>query len=574
MIRSILPASGALALSFLSACDGVSGDPADVTRPSITNLGLATAAGQLAGDEELWLFAARELDSGGRDLNLDGDTLDRVVYVQDLATGRALGTSLALDTRGAFPVLRARDDMALFAVSEAGSGGRDMNADGDEDDAVLHVVDSATLTVRNLGLALAPGTEPDLGDGLVAFLVSETAQGSDLDGDGARTGAVLHVYDAALRATTNTGLALGNTPLFAGGGRFGFFAAESSTDLNGDGDTLDRAVFQVFDPATGVRTSSGLATAGFPPLPAGDAWLLIVADSEQGGLDLDGDGDATGFQTHVFDARTGLVRNLGLGVPVPGGAIVSRSPAAERFGLLVPETIGDLNGDGDLADQVAFLYDPATSSLTGSRRAAVRIVFVSAQLALLVPEAAQGGATGATTDLNGDGDTRDAVAFLLAPASGQTTNLGVDAIDLAGSDALLLLARAESAAGVDWNVDGDRDDVVVHAFDPTTRRTTSTGIASVDVFGATRTEVLLYVDESDQRADLNGDGDRSDQVFVLHDLTKRRNASLGLAGGFGGARFASLTRAGSVVLLANELAQGLDLNRDGDLFDDVFHRAE
>src|SRR5262245_2838727 len=166
MVRPFLSAVGGLALPFLAGCNDT-GEPAALSSPSITNLGLASAPGELAGEGELWLFAAREFDSAGRDLNGDGDAFDRVVHVQDLATGTTRNTGLALETRGPAPILRVRDGLAVFAVSEPGNGGIDLDGDGDASDTVLQVIDAAGSS-RNLGLALARATPPAVGDGLVA----------------------------------------------------------------------------------------------------------------------------------------------------------------------------------------------------------------------------------------------------------------------------------------------------------------------------------------------------------------------------------------------------------------------
>ncbi len=568
-----LAASMPLALPWLAGCNGSAGAPANLSAPSLTNLGLAGAPGELAGEDALWLFAARESDSGGRDLNGDGDAFDRVVYVQDLASGLARNTGLALETRGPAASLRVGTRLALFAASEPASAGTDLNGDGDANDAVLYVVEVATRSTRGLSLALALDALPAVEDDLAAFVVSEAAQGNrDLDGDGSSAGAVLHLYRGAQRTLVNTRRAVSSS-VFLGDGRVAYFAAESSADLNGDGDRLDRAVLQVYDPGSDTNTNTGLATLGSAPLHAAGAWLVVVPEFEQG-ADLNGDGDLEDFVLHVFDAATGAVRNLGFSSGGPGAELASTLPGGERFGLLVPELDGfDLNGDGDLADSVALLYDPRTERLTNTRRATVRIAFAGQWLGFLALESAQGGAQGPATDLNGDGDVLDAVAMLLDPLSGGVTNLKQDALDLVGSDKLLLLLRPESGSNADWNLDGDRDDVVVHAHDPAANTTINTGIAAAGVFGATPSALLLAVDEAAEGRDLNADGDRVDAVFVRVDLVRRRSSNFALASS-GPSGFAALTRAGQSVLLASEAAQGRDLNGDGDLADEVLYRAQ
>ncbi len=581
MIRPTLPSLGALVL--LGACTDSRGTPASLSSPTVVGLGLASAPGELAGADGLWLLGVREFDSGGRDLNGDGDAADRAVHVLDLATGTVRSLGLALETRGLGPVLAVGGGLGLFSVSEAASGGRDRNGDGDASDAVVYVVDGASGTSQGLEVALAPFSLPALGDGLAAFLVSEAAQGRDLDGDGVRDDEVLHVYDLARRELVNARFAPAS-PLFVGGGRVAFFAAESGQDLNADGDLLDRSVLQLYDPLSDTRVNTGVATLGTPPLAAGDAWLVEVPEGEQG-FDLNGDADLADVVWIVVDARAfargggappgpAPFRSLALVSGGPGAALVSSGGTA-RFGLLASEAGSvDLNLDGDLADRVAFLYDPATEVLAPTGHAAVRIVFAGEWLGFLALESAQGSATDTATDLNGDGDVLDAVAFLLDPLTGAVSNLRQDALELVGSEEdVLVLLRPESGSESDWNEDGDRADVVAQVYDRIARTTANTRLATAAVFGATRAELLLAADEAAQARDLDGDGDRADAVFVLYDLARRRGLVSGLAGSDAFA-FAALGSSGRAVLLASEPAQGRDLNGDGDRVDEVLHRAE
>jgi len=573
-----IPSCLAAAALLSSACteEGLPGDVA----PTVTNIGLVTQPGELAGDGDLWLVAAREFEAGGRDLDQDGDAFDQVVFVVDLVGGTTRNTSLALSSASAPLPLAVRGRLAAFAASESSGGARDRNGDGDAFDDVVFVHDSSSGTTRDLALALAPGTQPVIDGDLVAFAVSEPAQGAtDLDGDGSASGDVLHVFDRGTGDTTNTRLPLASR-IFLGGGRVAHLVPELA-DENGDGDALD-VVLHVFDPATGVDRSSGLASDGGAPLEADGAWLVAVPESAQGGADLNHDGDALDVVLHVFDPRTGFVRDLELVCPGPGCAVASRpSSGRPSFGILARESAGvtPAGGEGDGGappdaapgpDQdVAFTYDPRTDRLTNTHVAAVLpLVFVGSSLGFRGLEAAQG------ADLDLDGDLLDAVAFVSDPVTGVTTNLAQDAIDLRGSEDFLLLARPEGTSGIDSNLDGDTSDVIVHAFDRRTGLTTDTHIASVDVFGASASELLLYVGEAGEGRDLNGDRDLADAVFVVFDVAAETALSLNLAGGADEARFASFSSTGRLVLLANERAQGTDLDGDGDLFDQVFHRGE
>jgi len=569
MLRTLSRSLAPLALALLAACSEDTGSLSGTAPSTLVNLGLATTAEEIAGEEDLWLFAVREFATDARDLDGDGDALDLVVYAQDLVSGTARNTALALDVAQVSP-LRVDGDLGAFAVSERGTGGRDRNGDGDADDAVLHVHDRTTGVTRNLGLAVPQDlvSEFAVGDGLVAFAVGERDQGgADLDGDGVADDRVLHVYDAAANRLVNTGLAAPSR-VFLGGGRVAWFDDESAGDRNGDGDRLDLSVLQILDPVSGASRNTGLATAGTAPLAAADAWLVLVPEAAQG-IDLDGDGDLFDVVPQRFDAATGEVQNLGLAVLDPRDVTASTRPAGqEAFAFLAAEDTGDANDDGDTFDRFPIVLDARTGVARAPTLAAVKAVFVGRLLCFLVPEAGDG------RDQDGDGDLDDLVVFTLDGVTGELVNLGLDALDISASDELLLIARPEAGVGIDWNLDGDLDDVVVHDFDPFTRTAQNTGIAAAAALGATRAEILLLASEAGEGLDLNADGDALDQVFLLFDRARRQGASLNLAGGEDAARFGSLTSSGRLVLLADENAQGLDLDQDGDLFDLVLHRGE
>ena len=80
--------------------------------------------------------------------------------------------------------------------------------------------------------------------------------------------------------------------------------------------------------------------------------------------------------------------------------------------------------------------------------------------------------------------------------------------------------------------------------------------------------VLLLVPESDG-GDLDGDGDVLDSVLELYDLCTGRSSNLGLASS--GLLDSAHGRSAISVL---ESQQGADLNGDGDLLDIVLHLVE
>jgi hypothetical protein len=219
-------------------------------------------------------------------------------------------------------------------VAEGLQGGRDLNGDGDAQDAVLHVLSLRTGATQNSGLsgAVAFSFRTTAGSNgvegaRIAIPVDEGSQGfSDLDGDGNRNGFVLHIFDARRRAATN--LRLPVSPLVYGGDGFLSVAVPESAgarDLNGDGDTLDeilhlvdiesgavanarKAVEQFFDPV-GVAfprsdrvqrrlgdTEDGAIEVEDPR--AGGAYTFRVSEARNGNVDLNGDGDTIDFVMH------------------------------------------------------------------------------------------------------------------------------------------------------------------------------------------------------------------------------------------------------------------------------------
>ncbi|MEQ1894896.1 MAG: hypothetical protein ABL998_20330, partial [Planctomycetota bacterium] len=153
----------------------------------------------------------------------------------------------------------------------------------------------------NLGLAV----DRLVGAGeLQALTVSESSQdGSDLDGDGDALDLVVHVLDFATGELANLGLAQ-DGPLAVGGNLLAFGVSEEEqdeTDLNGDGDTFD-VVLHVYDSATGVATSTGLALEPTAPLAIGEATVaFLVSEPSQAGDDLNSDGDALDRVLHAYD---------------------------------------------------------------------------------------------------------------------------------------------------------------------------------------------------------------------------------------------------------------------------------
>jgi hypothetical protein len=86
------------------------------------------------------------------------------------------------------------------------------------------------------------------------------------------------------------------------------------------------------------------------------------------------------------------------------------------------------------------------------------IAISGTHLAFLADEATTGPGG---TDMNGDGDATDSIAFVVDMSSAVETNLGVAATAVAWAGGELYLTVDESLDGRDWNGDADTDDLVL-----------------------------------------------------------------------------------------------------------------
>lgn len=524
----------------------------------------ALAARALVGRERLWLVQVEEREQGGRDGNGDGDALDELVYVLDLERDGFLGTPLAVAGADDDPPLLACDgEAAAFAVDEAAEGARDLNGDGDALDRVLFVLAPAHGTLENLGFAVSA---IEVGGALVAFAVDEAADGGrDMDVDGDADGSVLHVHDlrdGSLRAFTLRD----SRPLAVRDERVALCLSErAGLDLTHDGDELDRAVLEVYDARVGSLHNTALALAAPVVAATAHTFGFPVSEADQGRGDLSGDGDADDAVYHVYDPGRGLLANLRLCVPLypapatdgehfllhafeqaagrdtnadgdlddlvvhvfaaDTGIVSATGLASQASAVLMDGWVGvsvfepmqgvsDLDGDGESSGNVLHAYELATGFVQGLGLDAFTL-HASAQRVFLAPSEELSG-----TDWNRDGDRADRVLFDWSPgdASARGSGLGIGAVlAVAGDQALLTVSEAER--GRDANGDGDADDRLLELYDGAMGRARALGwSAGSAAFLTSRLEVLALVEEDAQGRDLNDDGDRADEV--LHALVR------------------------------------------------------
>jgi hypothetical protein len=350
-------------------------------------------------------------------------------------------------------------------------------------------------------------------------------------------------------------------------------------------------------PVRGLFVSIALALTTLPAFGQLPAWRrprlssagidsdLVIAGDTLGAFvvrewisgDANGDGDTDDRVLHVRDIRTGATRNLRLALfansasPYPSPEL---AVAGNRVVFRVWESGQgvDLNGDGDIDDRVAHVYDAATGAVTNVGLATpdgpTPIAFDGRWWVFRVPEESQ-----AMSDLNGDGDRTDFVAHALDTQTGQTTNLRIPGNPWkVGGGRFLVLASEWQDGGTDFNGDGDGSDEVILVYDTTGGIPVRTGFAGTPGLRniAFDGDVLAIpiLEGSQGGVDLNGDGDVLDHVVHLYNVGTGQTTNTGfscgegfqLGGGMGGALS---VRNQNVLFLVDEIAQTADVDGDG-----------
>lgn len=463
--------------------------------------------------------------------------------------------------------------LVAFGVNEDDQGATDLNGDGDTADVVLHVHSVTTGVTTNTGVAMFG--QPALGIASVAFLAFEPGQGaSDLDGDGDADDFVVHVHDARTGVTTNAQRAATSRLTFHDHA-FAFTTDEpsSAADLNGDGDLSDPFVFELYDLLLGGVEQTPLALRPNTALLAAnvDDWIVLVDEAAQG-LDLNGDGDEDDGVWHEVDPHGFAALPLGFSSSATHASLGNGTAVA----LAAEEIDGlDANGDGDQLDVQAVLHDPLHDQTFASGlavAAAFPFALTRTRLAFGVGEIDQG------EDLNGDLDQDDVVLHSMDVTNGTLTSHGLALASMAQVEEVLLLWLDEREDGLDRNADGDADDLVLTKFHPQFLFEENLGLAATaGVLAQAGSGALVAVSELAQGRDLNGDGDQLDQVaFRLEvsfpiDFPERVDTNLGVAIQTTGA---ALLQDGRGLVLVREDQEGVDLNGDGDLDDAVVHRFD
>ncbi|MFN8545343.1 MAG: hypothetical protein U0807_14200 [Candidatus Binatia bacterium] len=375
------------------------------------------AADSLAFGGDTVVFLAPERTQG-TDLNADGDLDDRVLFVWHPGNGAPVSTGFAAEE------FVAGDALVAFRTREAAQGGRDLDGDGDANDAVLHVVDLATDRVVSTGQAVTPcaleACDPRfpyrvLHDS-VRFLTFEADQGADLTGDGDTNDLVLQAFNpralaAGVPAASRTRAhARGVTP-----GVLTTLAAVSAgvcTD-SGAACASDASCARGRCIVPPGRCFADTGTACTPAMPAGDAAVFRPTDCPAGAFCGTGEAGTTTCLADTGECATDAdcaagARCTGVGQTIQRlvaplattGGSAGLLPGAGRCVEPTGREGGTCRGDADCPGGAACRADVVTAALADRDRDEVPDAFDNCP--------AVANADQADTDGDGTGDACDA----------------------------------------------------------------------------------------------------------------------------------------------------------------------
>ncbi|MEQ1893642.1 MAG: hypothetical protein ABL998_13945 [Planctomycetota bacterium] len=453
---------------------------------------------RLGTSGEVWLVPENGGPAG--DENEDGDVSDRILYALKDGVARSSG----------LPALGiAWDDSVALSVSEWRNGNVDLNGDGRISE-VLFLWDLASgLPPQNSGIEIYELVAAG-GDHVMATL-NENITMVDENGDGDTSDSVLLVVHAPTGSVHPARLCGFEAQMSGSHGQFLVSETSQGADLNGDGD-LDDALPFVFDGDTGLLSNLGLAASlnflfapfgGHVTAPTLEQGVFAFSASEfaHGGIDLNGDGDALDDVLHVYFPETGELRNLGL-------ATWSFAFDREHLVFQASETGQgvDLDGSGAVEDYVWQVHELLGNSTWNTRLTLEAPWFTQRLFNVSTLHARE------VAVVIGSPAAQELV--VLDARARRVTKTGLRVRSAGFVESGLLIAQvSEPASGRDLSGDGDALDAVLHFVLPGLGHILNTG-ASVDfVAAAFRNTVGFFVFEQAEGRDLNGDGDVRDSLF-------------------------------------------------------------
>jgi 6-phosphogluconolactonase (cycloisomerase 2 family) len=354
--------------------------------------------------------------SSGRDtfVTLRRDVDSGVLTVIGTITNGTAGANFIY-----FPEVLAvsHDDLQVYVGSDVSNAVTVLATDQQ-----LQVYDTGTRSLRPTSV---PTSTASVAAGRAITLASEPLTGMDFNGDGDFLDDVAQVLDVTGPTDIVTDLGVAASTLAISNLLIAVTVPEGSENnvsRNGDSDQLDTvlAVLAVGDspPMTNVGAAADeiLVTA--------DRVVFRVTEGADG-IDYTGDGDIDDIVVRIYDARTtqvvdpGVTASLYFAVDPYVAILVTEALEDPGSQLCLPGSPAmscDLNGDGDDADDVLFIYDMDLREMiaTGQAASPCNLVGCPQQTPFFIDPARRNvifltGESDQGKDLDGDGDAADLV---------------------------------------------------------------------------------------------------------------------------------------------------------------------
>ena len=221
----------------------------------------------------------------------------------------------------------------------------------------------------------------------------------------------------------------------------------------------DDVVVQIFDVAAASYRPSARVPADVVAVAAGRA-AVLSDEADDGGIDRNGDNDATDTVARIIDGASGAVTETGLAADA---VAISEQVLCVAVNEVAQEQ-GSLNGDGDVDDDVLFVRDLASNQQTNTGLAvnASDLAAVGSRCVSTTAELFESG----SPDLNGDNDLFDDVLRVYDAATGIPTTFPYATAELVAAGDLVAFRVCEADQGdSDLNIDGDfGTDCVMHVL--------------------------------------------------------------------------------------------------------------
>ncbi len=535
--------------------------------------------------------------------------------------------STAQGTAPSSPVVVRGRWIAYLADEFSTAGGTDFNQDGDTVDSVAALIDLATLDERTLDVAARELAV--VGDEI--YLVVDENDDLDRNGDLDTDDLLLMHWSDSIRQVQlvdelDRG---GEVHAVEASGRLYYVASDDPLA----GETSLRFLEPGAPFTPNPVPSGDPANPLDPRLLRADEDLLFLhLDEIEEMRDVNADGDTSdGFVLALLDATdpAAEVQNAALALADDDTPLraLARAPGDWLVAFLVDETAqGNTNlndpddfpaawlpfhcnpagseADGDALDQVLHFLEFASWNVVNTGIAgADRIVAVGSFVGALSPEAS-GVAAGDPCDLNDDGDTTDRVARWIradgasVPVADSTLIVALASTVIGGTSGLAefdgRLAAAVSEVGEDEDIDGDgqTEDDLIGWLDPASpaggwefdhrNATSEVQFAGPTYLAETadRENILAALDEevlggtaSDPN---NGDSDFLDSLPGLGYFDSSTDVDFGgvrIAVDTGPAGAGIVLAFGSLLYRVDEAEDNRDWNKDGDESDQVLLRT-